>query len=92
MAPSTVTFEAWTHFRVQILSCEGEQTTVAWESNNYPKPKSRSSVTRTIKSADLQRLEEGTYGRSVRSGAPIPDERLEADPAAELTVEEAQQG
>ena len=36
-----------------------------------------------------QRLEDGTYGRSVRSGAPIPDERLEADPAAELTVEEA---
>lgn len=34
------------------------------------------------------RLEAGTYGRSVRSGAPIPDERLEADPAAELTVEE----
>ena len=39
-----------------------------------------------------RRLEEGTYGKSVRSGAPIPDERLEADPAAELTVEEAQQG
>jgi DnaK suppressor protein len=37
----------------------------------------------------LQRLDEGTYGRSVRSGVPIPDERLEADPAAELTVEEA---
>ena len=37
----------------------------------------------------LHRLDEGTYGRSVRSGAPIPDERLEADPAAELTVEEA---
>jgi DnaK suppressor protein len=36
-----------------------------------------------------QRLADGTYGRSVRSGAPIPDERLEADPAAELTVEEA---
>ena len=35
------------------------------------------------------RLDDGTYGRSVRSGAPIPDERLEADPAAELTVEEA---
>ena len=34
------------------------------------------------------RLEAGTYGRSVRSGTPIPDERLEADPAAELTVEE----
>jgi DnaK suppressor protein len=36
-----------------------------------------------------ERLRAGTYGRSVRSGLPIPDERLEADPAAELTVEEA---
>ncbi len=36
------------------------------------------------------RVAAGTYGRSVRSGAPIPEERLEADPAAELTVEEAQ--
>jgi DnaK suppressor protein len=39
-----------------------------------------------------RRLEEGTYGKSVRSGVPIPDERLEADPTAELTVEEAQRG
>ena len=38
-----------------------------------------------------QRLDNGTYGRSVRSGLPIPDERLEADPAAELTVEEARE-
>jgi len=37
----------------------------------------------------LRRLDDGTYGRSIRSGAPIPDERLEADPAAELTIEEA---
>lgn len=36
-----------------------------------------------------QRLLAGTYGRSIRSGAPIPDERLEVDPTAELTVEEA---
>jgi DnaK suppressor protein len=36
-----------------------------------------------------QRLQAGTYGRSIRSGQPIPDERLEADPAAELTVAEA---
>jgi DnaK suppressor protein len=36
-----------------------------------------------------QRLAAGTYGKSVRSGVPIPDERLRADPAAELTVEEA---
>ena len=34
------------------------------------------------------RLEAGTYGLSVRSGEPIPDERLEARPTAELTVEE----
>ena len=37
----------------------------------------------------FQRVEDGSYGRSIRSGAPIPDERLEADPAAELTVQEA---
>ena len=37
----------------------------------------------------LLRLDEGTYGKSVLSGDPIPDGRLEADPAAELTVEEA---
>ena len=34
------------------------------------------------------RLAAGTYGLSVRSGEPIPDERLEARPTAELTVEE----
>ena len=39
-----------------------------------------------------KRLEAGTYGLSVRSGRPIPDERLEADPAAELTVEEVEEG
>jgi DnaK suppressor protein len=38
-----------------------------------------------------QRLEAGTFGVSIRSGRPIPDERLEADPAAELTVDEADQ-
>ena len=35
------------------------------------------------------RLAAGSYGRSVASGRPIPDERLEADPLADLTVEEA---
>jgi DnaK suppressor protein len=39
-----------------------------------------------------ERLASGTYGLSVRSGEPIPDERLEAFPTAELTVEEAQRG
>lgn len=35
-----------------------------------------------------ERLAAGTYGVSVRSGEPIPDGRLEAEPLAELTVEE----
>jgi DnaK suppressor protein len=34
------------------------------------------------------RLAAGTYGLSVVSGRPIPDERLEAVPAAERTAEE----
>ena len=36
-----------------------------------------------------QRLAAGTYGLSVQSGEPIPDERLEVVPTAELTVAEA---
>jgi DnaK suppressor protein len=35
-----------------------------------------------------QRLAAGTYGLSIQSGKPIPDERLEALPTAELTTEE----
>lgn len=35
-----------------------------------------------------QRLAAGTFGLSVESGEPIPDERLEAFPTAERTVEE----
>jgi DnaK suppressor protein len=34
------------------------------------------------------RLAAGTYGLSIESGTPIPDERLEALPTAERTVEE----
>ena len=37
------------------------------------------------------RLAAGTYGLSVLSGQPIPDERLEIVPTAELTVEEERQ-
>ena len=36
------------------------------------------------------RLAAGTYGLSVDSGDPIPDERLEAIPTAERTVAEQQ--
>jgi DnaK suppressor protein len=35
-----------------------------------------------------ERLSAGTYGVSIESGAPIPDERLEIVPAAERTAEE----
>jgi len=35
-----------------------------------------------------RRLENGTYGISIESGRPIPDERLEAIPWAERTEEE----
>ena len=37
------------------------------------------------------RLAAGTYGLSTESGKPIPDERLEAVPTAERTVEEEAQ-
>ena len=35
-----------------------------------------------------ERIANGTYGISVESGKPIPDERLQAIPHAERTVEE----
>jgi DnaK suppressor protein len=42
--------------------------------------------------ADVERAEDrlarGTYGVSIESGEPIPDERLEANPTAERTAEE----
>jgi DnaK suppressor protein len=63
----------------QPLSAEGEDDAIA---------ESLRARLAAIDRAE-QRLDNGTYGRSVRSGAPIPDARLEADPAAELTVEEA---
>jgi DnaK suppressor protein len=39
-----------------------------------------------------ERLAAGTYGLSVESGKPIPDERLEVVPTAERTVEEEAAG
>jgi DnaK suppressor protein len=35
-----------------------------------------------------ERIAQGRYGRSIESGMPIPDERLEAEPLAERTIEE----
>jgi DnaK suppressor protein len=63
----------------QALTAEGEDDAIA------------ESLRARLAALDRaeRRLDNGTFGRSVRSGLPIPDERLEADPAAELTVEEA---
>jgi DnaK suppressor protein len=36
----------------------------------------------------FKRIEQGTYGLSIESGRPIPDERLELIPWAERTTEE----
>ena len=63
----------------QSLTAEGEDDAIA---------ESLRDRLAAIERAE-QRLASGTYGRSVRSGAPIPDARLEANPMAELTVEEA---
>ncbi len=35
-----------------------------------------------------ERIAQGSYGRSIESGLSIPDERLEAEPLAERTIEE----
>ncbi len=63
----------------QPLTAEGEANAIA------------ASLRERLAAIDraLRRLDDGTYGQSVRSGRPIPDERLDADPAAELTIEEA---
>ena len=45
----------------------------------------------TLVQAALKRIEDGTYGKSVVSGKPIPEKRLEAIPWADRTVEEEEQ-
>ncbi len=41
--------------------------------------------------AALKRIEDGTYGKSVVSGKPIPEKRLEVIPWADRLVEEEEQ-
>jgi DnaK suppressor protein len=50
----------------------------------------RDDLQRTLEAIEKaeQRLQEGTYGKSVVSGEPIPDGRLEAIPWADRLVEE----
>jgi len=47
----------------------------------------RQDQVREIEDA-LKRIEDGTYGYSLKSGKPIPYERLEAQPTAKYLVEE----
>jgi DnaK suppressor protein len=63
----------------QPLTAQGEDDAIAESLSNR-----LAAINRA-----LQRIDAGSYGLSVRSGKPIPDARLRADPAAELTVEEA---
>ena len=54
----------------------------------------REDLSRTLEAIERaeERLEDGTYGKSVVSGEPIPDGRLEAIPWADRTVEEEARG
>ena len=45
----------------------------------------------TLVQAALKRIEDGTYGKSVVSGKPIPEKRLEVIPWADRTIEEEEQ-
>ena len=62
--PNPAQAPAWKSWRVQILSIgEAGTATVAWESNNYPKPAGGrlAKVRRSIKVKELEDLDEGTY-------------------------------
>jgi DnaK suppressor protein len=71
--------QVYTSDAAQPLTAEGEDDAIAESMRDR-----LAAIDRALK-----RLDDGTYGRSVRSGLPIPDDRLDADPAAELTIEEA---
>jgi hypothetical protein len=60
-APAPSEVPAWKTYRIQLVLVDGEQPTVAWESNGFKKPMSRQKATRTLKIGDMQALEEGTY-------------------------------
>ncbi len=62
--PNPAQVPAWKSWRVQILAIgEAGGATVAWESNNYPKPAGGrlAKVRRSIKVKELEDLDEGTY-------------------------------
>jgi len=59
--PSPNDVPAWKTYRVQLFLVDGEQPTIAYESNGFKKPGSKHRATRTLKLSDLQSLQEGTY-------------------------------
>lgn len=61
--PSPAHAPSWKHWRVQMLAIGDESSTVAWESNSFPKPAGGrwAKVRRSIKMKDLDLLDEGTY-------------------------------
>jgi hypothetical protein len=78
--PPAAQVAAWKSFRFQILSLGEGGESVAWESNNYPKPGGRNrAFTRTIKLSDRHGLDEGVYSNKVdaydQSGALLTKPR-----------------
>jgi len=61
--PNPAQAPAWKNWRVQLLTIGEGGATVAWESNGYPKPAGGrlAKVRRSIKTKDLEGLDEGTY-------------------------------
>lgn len=61
--PNPSQASSWKHWRVQLLAIGDGGATVAWESNSYPKPAGGrlAKVRRSIKTKDLEALDEGTY-------------------------------
>jgi hypothetical protein len=61
--PSPADAPTWTHWRIQLLALGDGESTVAWESNGFKKPAGgrRAKVRRSVKTNDLEGLDEGTY-------------------------------
>ena len=71
-------------------SGEGDSIAVERERDLAMSAQARQAVTEI--DAALQRIDDGTYGLSVVSGLPIPKERLEAIPQADMRVDEKSRG
>ncbi len=73
--------------RQQTRECEDAGTTLDAESVEVALVADLREQLAAVELAE-ERIARGACGRSVESGRPIPDERLEAEPLAERTIEE----